>query len=490
VICCSIVADSKDKAVEEMLSVSSRADIIEMRLDYIDGLTDEDILEIISKKPSPIIMTCRKQDEGGKFQGTEEARIGILLKCVEFGCDYVDIELSSGDDLIKNIISNKKDTKVIVSYHNFDIFPDDVEKVYAEIKNTNCDIVKIACMANSINDNLTIFRLIEKAKKEDVNIIGTCMGEKGEISRILSLAYGAYMTFGSLEKGKETAPGQISSEFLKRVYRADKIKLENLKIYGLVGNPVSESRGFIIHNLNFKEQDMNSVYLNFLVDDIKDFIDNYRNIFSGLSVTMPFKQDIIPYLDKVEDVTKNIGAVNTVNIEDGKLVGYNTDTFGAISAIKEKTDIEGKKVVMIGAGGAARAIGYGLTEGGANLVINNRTVEKGMKLASELNAEFTSLDEIGWNEVDILVNATSVGMMPDLNEMPLDGKYLHDLIVFDSVYNPLITKMLDIAEKNGCEIVSGIKMFVYQAAKQFEIWSGKKPDIDFMENKVLEYAVG
>lgn len=173
------------------------------------------------------------------------------------------------------------------------------------------------------------------------------------------------------------------------------------------------------------------------------------------------------------------------------MTGHNTDVSGAIDAIEEKTEITDKNILLLGAGGAAKAIGYGIIEKKGNLIISNRTPEKGKKLASELNAEFKSTNEIEWNNIDILINATSIGMVPNINESPLDYKYLKYLknkVVFDSVYNPLITKLLDISEKNQCITISGIKMFVNQAAKQFELWTEKQSDKEFMEQKILEYV--
>ncbi len=482
------MADTKEKAIQDMLKVRSSADLIEIRLDYINDLSDEGLNEILAKKPLPLIATCRKKEDGGKYKGSEEERVEILKKCINASADYVDIELSTNKESINEIIKNKKDSQVIVSYHNFKELPADLEEIYNQIKSTNCDILKIACMANSLRDNLKIFKLIKKAKKENNNIIGLCMGEKGEISRVLNVAHGSYLTFGYLEKGKESAPGQISCEFLKRVFRADKLNLDNLKIYGLVGYPISESRGFIVHNLVFKENKMNAVYLNFLVDDLKEFVQDFRPMISGLSITMPYKQEIMQYLDEINPIAKKINAVNTVIIKKGKLIGMNTDFEGAIEAIEKKTRIKGRNIVMLGAGGVARAIGYGIVMNGGNLIVVNRTIEKGKNLASELGAQFKIIDDIKWEDIDILINSTSVGMAPNLDKSPLGKGCLKNMVVFDSIYNPLITKLLDQSEKNGCTIISGIKMFINQAAKQFELWTNKQPDKEFMEQKILEYV--
>jgi 3-dehydroquinate dehydratase / shikimate dehydrogenase len=488
VICCSIAASTKSEALKDVLNVRSKADIIEIRLDYISDLDNSFIEKIISVKTKPLIFTFRKKEEGGVSDKRDEERIDFLKKCVELGADYVDIELSSGKDKIDELAKEKGDTKIIISYHNFEKIPENMDEIYEEIKSTGCDIIKIAGKANTIKDNLQIFGLIKKAKSEQEKIIALCMGEKGEISRILNVVHGSYLTYGYLYEEKKSAPGQISCEQLKRLYRSDKLELNGIKIYGLVGKPVSESRGFFIHNLIFKKEEMNSIYVNFLVDNLEEFILDFKEVLNGFSVTMPYKQEIMKYLDDIDDNAKRIGAVNTVKIEKGQLIGYNTDMYGAIESIEQKIEIKDKEVVMLGAGGAARAIGYGIVEKGGNLVIVNRTLEKGKKLALELNCDFNEIDKIDWDNVNILINTTSVGMMPNINESPIERKYLKNMVVFDAVYNPLITKMLDMSEKNGCEIISGIKMFIYQAARQFEIWSDRKCDIQFIEETVLEHV--
>jgi 3-dehydroquinate dehydratase / shikimate dehydrogenase len=480
VICCVIAETKKEQIIEQMKRAKEKADMIEIRLDYLDKIENKDILEIISKKTLPIILTCRKKEEGGKFSGKEEARIEILKFCIESGADYIDIELSSGKEIISDIIKNGNSTQIIVSYHNFKCVPDDIEEVYGQIKETDCDIIKIACMANDISDNLLIFKIAKKANAAGKNIIALCMGEKGEISRILYMYNGCFLTYGILDKGKETAPGQLTLDILKTIYRADKIK-PDWKIYGLVGNPVSKSKGIIIHNIGFAKNKINSVYVNFLVEDLGDFLKKFRYFTSGLSVTMPFKEDVIKYLDKIDGTAKKIGGVNTIVKQDDALVGYNTDFSAAVESIEEMTAIEGKNVLLLGAGGVARAIGFGVKMNGGNLMITNRTISTGTKLASELGCEFKKLEEIDFGKIDILINATSVGMSPDIAKIPIKAKFHKGMIVFDSVYNPEETKLLKLAKKAGCNTISGIKMFVNQAEKQFEIWTGEMPQNGLME---------
>ncbi|MGA1839929.1 MAG: shikimate dehydrogenase [bacterium] len=484
-ICCTLIAENINEIWKQIDLVAETADIVEIRLDYISELNDKDLEKIISGKKCPLIMTCRKKEEGGMYAGSEQERIGILKRCAEIRADYIDIEMSSGRQAVEDLISSAKDSKIILSYHNFDEMPDDIDRIYLQMKKFPLDILKISVMATDLEDNLRMFQLIQRAKAEGRDFIGICMGELGEISRILSLAYGSYLTFGCMEKGKEAAPGQISCGILRDVYGVKKLKPQALSLYGLIGNPVSKSKGYILHNLCFREHKMNAVYLNFLVRDTGEFVSAFRDLLSGFSVTMPHKQEIIKYLNSVDEDADKVGAVNTVVVKDGKLSGFNTDIEGAVEAIEEKISLEGKKVLMIGAGGVARAIGYGVLKKGAKLSIVNRTEEKGRKLAADLGCEFLRMEDVKWGDVKILINATSIGMSPDTEQSPVDGGVLKDMVVFDTVYNPGQTRLLKIAAENGCGTVSGIEMFVNQAAKQFQLWTGKDCNKALMKKAVL-----
>lgn len=468
-----------------MDAAARTADIVEIRLDYISELNDQDLREIISRKKSPLIMTCRKADEGGRYSGSEERRVEILRRCTEFGADHVDIEMSSGRQAVKGVMACRRDSRIILSYHNFNEMPMDIEGIYEQMKGFGADIMKIAVMPTNLTDNLRMLSLIERAAKEGRDFIGICMGEMGEISRILSCAYGSYLTFGSMEKGRESAPGQIRCTTLRDIYRVKDLKLKGLRLYGLVGNPVSKSKGYILHNRCFKEHGMNAVYLNFLVSDIGRFVSAFRERLAGFSVTMPHKQGIMEYLDEVDEDARRVGAVNTVVVRGGRLSGCNTDIDGAVEALEEKTRLDGRKVLMIGAGGVARAIGYGVLKRGASLSIVNRTEEKGRGLAADLGCGFLRVEDVPWEDVEILINATSIGMSPDIEQSPVEADVLKDMVVFDTVYNPGQTRLLRMAAENGCRTVSGVEMFVNQAARQFQLWTGKDCNKELMKKAVL-----
>jgi shikimate dehydrogenase len=255
-----------------------------------------------------------------------------------------------------------------------------------------------------------------------------------------------------------------------------------------MGDPVSHSLSPAVHNSSFYFAGINAVYLAFNVKDISEGVRAIRSLdIKGASITIPHKVSIIQLLDEPDDLSLKIGAANTVLNKSGKLYGYNSDCKGAIQALKDHTSIRGKETVIIGAGGAARAIGYGIISEGGKLSIINRTVGKGENLAKVLGSNFYPLNKLKKLDCDILINTTSLGMKPDIEKTPVDKKNLNnDMVVMDIVYNPMKTQLLKDAEKIGCDTISGISMFVYQAAFQFELWTGIKAPIEVMKRAVLD----
>lgn len=251
------------------------------------------------------------------------------------------------------------------------------------------------------------------------------------------------------------------------------------QLYGIIGNPVRHSLSPMIHNGAFRRMGLNAVYLAFEVKDLKGAIDGMRKLgIRGMSVTIPFKMEVIPFLDEVEEVAKKIKAVNTLLHEQDRLTGYNTDWCGALEALEEKVDLRGKRVLLIGAGGAARAIGFALKTKDCEVIISNRTTDRASGLAKELRCAHHPLSSIENLETDVVINATSVGMHPYDQESPLPQKVLRrGMTVMDIVYKPLQTRLLREAEEAGCLTIDGLEMLSRQGAAQLEIWTGKRPDI-------------
>ena len=262
------------------------------------------------------------------------------------------------------------------------------------------------------------------------------------------------------------------------------------QLYGIIGNPVRHSLSPIIHNGAFQRMGLNAVYLAFEVNDLQEAIHGVRELgLQGVSVTLPFKTQILPYLDQVEGVAWKIGAVNTILNRGGRMIGHNTDWHGALEALGSRVDLKGKRVILLGAGGAARAIGFGLKEKGCQVIIFNRSQNRAKVLAKELGCLQYPLSCLGEMKGDILVNATSIGMHPLDAESPIPKEILKEgMVVMDIVYRPLRTRLLREAEEQGCVTIDGLEMLAHQGAAQFEIWTGKRPDALGIKND-LRYAL-
>ena len=261
----------------------------------------------------------------------------------------------------------------------------------------------------------------------------------------------------------------------------------NTSLFGLIGNPVAHSLSPVMHNQAFAASGYNGVYLAFRVTDPAAAIKGIRTLnLKGISVTLPHKSSVMGYLDEIEETAAQIGAVNTIVNNRGRLIGYNTDCAGALEALKTRTSIKDKSVALIGAGGAARAIGFGLVAAGGRVTIFNRSRAPGERLAADLQAEFLPLYAWQPDQYEILINTTPVGMHPETDATPIPKEDLSkEMVVMDIVYNPMKTRLLEEAENKACQTINGLAMFVFQGARQFELWTGQKAPVDVMYKAVL-----
>jgi 3-dehydroquinate dehydratase/shikimate dehydrogenase len=484
-ICIPITARTQHEIVEEMVSAARIADLVELRLDYAPKVA---LPELLMNRPRPVIVTCRPKRQGGMYEGPEDERIALLQQAVDLGAEFVDIELDSAKRLQRS-----GRTQIIVSHHDFEKVPENVGAIHRELINAGADIAKIACMVRDIRDNLKLFALLQETKHRTI-ILG--MGEAGFPVRVLGRKFGNFLTFASLTAGRESAPGQVTAHDLVNLYRYRSIGPKTA-VYGVIANPVRHSMSPAIHNRAFAERGLDAVYLPFLVEcDAADFIHAFKILeVQGYSVTVPHKLRATDAVDEMDALSKRIGAINTIVHRDGKLFGTNTDVGAAIAALEEalggasagRSPLQGKHVLLIGAGGAGRAVAYGLIERGAQLTIANRTAERGETLANEVGGQAVPLSEVEEVEADIIVNTTTIGMHPKVDESPVPASmFRKGMVVFDAVYNPLETRLLREAAAAGCRTVSGLTWFIRQAAAQFELWTGKVAPVKVMEEVVRE----
>ncbi len=472
----SIIGPSMREALSQVTSSARYADMFEFRLDLIN---QANIARLLAATKKPTIVTCRPEWEGGAFRGAERERIEMLEMASAFGANYVDIELSMSPRTLQEFIQRQNDTKVIVSVHLFDADLFDVTKLYTTLAATNANVIKLAYTADDASDIRHAFKFLSLARTDRRNAVSIAMGECGESSRILYKKFGGWATYASPDVGVTAAPGQISATELKNLYKANALTSAT-KVYGVIGNPLGQSKGTYIHNPLFQRARKNAVYCKFPVRDLEQFMKHIAPQLAGFSVTIPHKQSVMRYLDTINPTAKAIGAVNTIIRRGSKFFGTNTDAPGALDAIEKVVVVKRKRLLIVGAGGAARAIVYEAKHRGATVLITNRTEKKAKQLADEFGLEHVKKANVRNTSFDILVNATSVGMVPRANQSPLPKSILKKKIVFDAVYNPPMTRLLRDAQSVGATIIQGTEMYVHQAALQFRLYSSLKPKLEVM----------
>ena len=464
-LCVSITTTTVEETLKVLHAPGRAFDVAELRLDYIQS---PDLPRLLEARPCPVIVTCRPAREGGRWTGDEGRRLELLAEADRLGADYVDVEL----DALPHYRRQGR-ARLLVSYHNYDETPSDLGAIARRIEATDADVVKLATMATALADNLAALDALRHAAKPTIAVT---MGEHGHVSRVLGPKFGAFLVFASLGSGREAAPGQVPADEMLALYRFRDIGPAT-RVYGVVANPVAHSMSPAIHNAAFAETGFDAVYLAFRVDDPAEFIPAFQALpIDGYSVTIPHKQAVLPLLDEVQPLAAKIGAVNTIVRRDGALHGSNTDWSAAVAAIAsglpEGEALDGKRVLLLGAGGAARAIAFGLAERGCRIVIANRTHERGVRLAQEVGCDCVALADLADVPYDILVNGTSLGMHPAVDATPIAADLLRpDALVFDGVYNPRETRLLREARARGCRTVDGLAMFVNQAVEQFQLWT-------------------
>ena len=449
------------------------SDIIELRLDCVDqpGTIS------LNTFPRPLILTFRPADQGGYRKLSREDRLAFWNSRFSQPGIWWDLEA----DLVQHLSPDW--SRVILSHHDFSGMPTDLDQIYKRLTATHAKVVKIAVQANDIVDCLPIFALIDRARSEDKEIIAIAMGNSGIATRILGPSRGAFLTYAALEDEKGTAPGQVTADKLRSLYNIDNITSETM-ICGLVGLPVMHSVSPHIHNGAFAAENRDGVYLPFEVRDVKTFFKRMvhpatRELdwnLRGLSITAPHKQTVMEYLDWISPDAEEIGAVNTVVVDDDRLLGYNTDAAGLMEPlIKFTGSLANKNVAIIGAGGAARSAVWALQKAGARVTLFGRNVDKVQALADLCKVSCEPLDGASFSDFHLVINATPLGSGDYIDESPASAKQLSGArCIYDLVYNPIETRLLREAREAGCRTLGGLDMLVSQAKLQFELWTGIK----------------
>jgi 3-dehydroquinate dehydratase/shikimate dehydrogenase len=495
-ICVTIGRGRHTSLAEEWRAAAQAgADLVELRIDCLRR--DPDMKRILKNRPTAMVFTVRRGVDGGLWRGHEDRREQLLREAIVMGAEFVDLEM----DIAANIRRFGK-TKRIISYHNYTETPENLPDIIEECGRLDADVVKVATNGKTIADSVRLLRVGAKACAK-VPTATIAMGELGFFTRILGRKYGAPVTYAGFHPERTFAPGMPRFQTLKRDYFYDQIN-SRTEIFAVIGDPIEQSLSPAIHNAAFRSLSLNKVMVPFLIP-ANTLLPSLKELeflkIKGMSVTIPHKQAILPLLTEQDESVESTGACNTVVFdEDGKISGYNTDYQAALDALDHAlgrhpggpTPLLDRQALILGAGGAARAIAFGLARSGASVTITNRHDDRATALAEEVGCRTVPWGMRAANSIaDVIINCTPVGMHPQVDDTPLPPAAFSkpETVVFDTVYHPENTMMLKLAAERGCTVVTGVEMFVRQAAHQFTMYTGEPAPMGLMRD-VLKRKLG
>jgi 3-dehydroquinate dehydratase/shikimate dehydrogenase len=482
---CAVAAASTVAEMAKLVRLALRqTSTVELRLDWLSSDAERArFLGWLGKnhpRNATFIATCRRREGGGKFSGGVDRELYWLIQAREAGCQWCDLEVETLRKLPgQSVREYPVPPRVLLSVHDFERTPDLPRSVNPAARG-GVDAVKIAAEARNIRDSARLLRLARNSR----NFVAVPMGETGLPARILALREGSALAYAPVATA--TAPGQVSLDELKHLYRAHALT-RRTRVYGVVGEPIGHSLSPLLHNTGFVVRHIDAVYLPFLVHDLRDFLAAVPELgVRGFSVTHPHKQAILKYLKECDPLAAEIGAVNTVVVRrDGSLYGSNTDHLGLLRALEKKLRIKGSRVLIFGAGGAARAAAFALVRSGASVAICARREKSVRELARAFGGETVPRSALRTESFDAILNATPVGMTPHNGVSPLAPGELHCRVVMDMINRPQKTKLLKIAAQKGIATVPGIEMLIAQGVAQWEVWFGKRAPESPMRRAVL-----
>jgi 3-dehydroquinate dehydratase/shikimate dehydrogenase len=486
-ICAVVAAPDSGSMWRQLQQALSQTRTVELRLDWLRD--DPEIARFIARlrvataknRRATLIATCRRRPAGGLYRGTVAKQLLHLAEAIRAGCTWYDLDIETlsacPPELLQVMLGG---ARRIASVHYFRRPPSDYEPVIATLEKSGADVIKIAAQCDSLMQAAKLLSLARTHR----NVIPIPMGELSVPTRILALR--GRNAFGYAPIANLTAPGQSSLKTVKNLYRADRFNSKT-QAYGVIGDPIGHSLSPHLHNAGFQARKVNAVFLPFLVPDLRDFLRTIGEFkISGFAVTIPHKQAIIRHLDECDPVARSIGAVNTVVVRgNGKLYGYNTDYVGVLRALERKIPLRGSRVLIFGAGGSARAVAFALAQTGAAVCVCARRPKQAVALARSVGGQAIPRAHLRKEFFDAIVNATPVGMFPHVNESPLDARELNCHLLFDLIYRPRVTRLMQLAARRRIETVSGLDMFIAQGTAQWEIWMGQRAPLEPMRRAVL-----
>ena len=481
---CGVVAAQTAADMKALVGLGlRRTRILELRLDYLQNSPERAafLAWVGRRRPRAIfIATCRRRESGGLFRGSRAEQIEVLAQAARSGCEWCDVEIETAREFeygeLRRALSP---ARAIVSHHDFRRTPRDLAGIVRRLDGSGGHAVKLAAHCRSVSDSVYICKLARGRH----NLVAIPMGEFGLAGRVLSLRAGSALAYGAVEEA--TAPGQLSLDSMIDLYRADKIT-RRTRVYAVIGNPIDHSLSPLLHNTAFHARKFDAVFVPFLVRDLREFLAASQAFgVSGFAVTIPHKEAILRHLDDCDPLAARIGAVNTVVVRGGgRLYGYNTDYVGVLRSLERRMRLAGSRVLLFGAGGAARAAAFALAQAGSVVCLSARRPERARALARAAGAQVVERAELRREFFDAIVNCTPVGMLPR-GGSPLRSDELNCRIAMDMVYRPGETELLRLARRKGIEVISGLEMFLAQGFAQYEIWTGERAPEGAMRRAIV-----
>jgi 3-dehydroquinate dehydratase/shikimate dehydrogenase len=483
-ICAVVAADSASEAAVQLRRALPETPTIELRLDWLKNDSERRRFLAWLRRNRPtravLIATCRRREGGGLLAGSVRDELHWLKQAAEAGCLWCDLEVETLRRLPHNSIRKYSlPPRILLSIHDFRRMPR-LDPALGTRWRDQFDAIKVAGAARTIADSARLLRIAARLR----NCVAVPMGEVGLPARILALREGSALAYAPVSAA--TAPGQVSLTELKHLYRAHALNRQT-RVFGVIGDPIAHSLSPLLHNTAFIARRINAVYLPFLVKDLRDFLNAAPDFaLRGFSVTLPHKQNILRHLDDCDALSAEIGAVNTVVVRrDGSLYGCNTDYVGVLRALEKKLALPKSRVLILGAGGSARAAAFALARAGAAVSICARRNAAARELARAAGAEVVPRRALKTESFDAILNATPVGMHPDTAISPLEPGELHCRIAMDLIYRPERTQLLKLAAKKRIATVSGVEMFLAQGIAQWELWMKRRAPEAAMRRAVL-----
>ncbi len=480
---CGVVAGETARQMKAQVGAGLRKTrTLELRLDYLRGAKERQAFLSWLGRTRPravLVATCRRVEGGGLFQGSRGEEIAILAEAVRSGCGWCDVEIETAKHFSRGELARAlSPARVMVSHHDFRKTPRGLAGIIRRLERPGGQALKIAAQCNSVSDSVRVCELARKRR----NVVAIPMGEFGLAGRILSLRMGSALAYAAVEQ--TTAPGQLSLDQMADLYRGGRIT-RRTGVYGVIGDPIGHSLSPLLHNTAFQTSKVDAVFVPFLVRNLREFLGAMKGFgVAGLSVTIPHKETILRLLDECDPLAARIGAVNTVVVRGGRLYGYNTDYVGVLRSLQERLRLAGSRVLLFGAGGAARAAAFALAQAGSMVCISARRAERARELARAVGGAAVERAGLKTEFFDAIVNCTPVGMHP-CGGSPLESAELNCRIVMDMVYRPRETELLRLARRKGVATISGVEMFLAQGIAQYEIWTGKRAPENAMRRAVV-----